>query len=58
MFARLTCTDCGVKAPVTRTIFTLIGINFGWRIVRRRPGNTASDFELRCPSCWRKRVAS
>jgi hypothetical protein len=48
-----TCTDCGARAPTTRSNYTLISASHGWRLSSRRgrPGEKPL-LEWRCPGCW------
>ncbi|GAC1576064.1 MAG: hypothetical protein NVS3B20_25160 [Polyangiales bacterium] len=48
------CTDCGAQAPATRTSYSLISSEHGWRLARKtdRP-----EFVWRCPACWARHKA-
>jgi hypothetical protein len=54
MFKPPTCVSCGATAPETKTSYTLISQQHGWRLTNRGRSDTDLCFEWRCPTCWRR----
>jgi hypothetical protein len=48
---RHVCHGCGVTAPDVATDFTLVSVRHGWRLLRRKEGDTIV-LEWRCRACW------
>ncbi len=48
------CNDCHTVAPRTRTSYSLIGEQHGWRLSRGRAADGTYTLTWRCPSCWEK----
>jgi len=46
--------DCHKIAPETSTDFTLISVEFGWRLRRQFNADGSLDLAWRCPECWKK----
>ncbi|NOU26791.1 MAG: hypothetical protein HOO96_02700 [Polyangiaceae bacterium] len=48
------CVNCHKIAPETSTDFTLISVEFGWRLRRQFNADGSLDLAWRCPDCWKK----
>jgi hypothetical protein len=53
MSERPNCVDCQARSPKTKTHYTLISADFGWRLSRRTGPEGQVLVEWRCPVCWR-----
>jgi hypothetical protein len=49
------CVACGSEAPETRTEYTLISAQYGWRVIRNRRAPGTTSIEWYCPACWKRR---
>jgi hypothetical protein len=48
------CADCSKVSPKTESVQTLIGRQYGWRLINvTKPGGRAA-IEWRCPECWER----
>jgi hypothetical protein len=50
---RKTCGVCGKQSPATRTGYTLLSTQHGWRLDRMKLPDGKAVFEWNCPECWK-----
>jgi hypothetical protein len=49
---RQRCNRCKKIAPDTKTNYTLISVQYGWRMTRIRCEDGTFDVLWHCPQCW------